>query len=374
MQKDDKLLNKKDILNIIKALAFERAPSGMEKARGEIFKKEMEKLLTDKDIPIKSDALGNYYVRFKGTSTKKSIAILAHIDEIGGTIRKIKKGGTLEFSKRGGYEGRWLISQKVQILNKERKWINGVIAGRSTHSTPVKLRGKEFIDPLELEIYIGASSKEEVENDYKIHVGSPIVFSGEFGLMNADVNDDVISGYSMDNLAALTCNIVLTEKILKNLINEFGIIKIPYNVYIVATTREEIGTEGALFFVKNNPIDTVIAIDIGLVAKSPGTVSSGIKLNKGPVIVWQDNQGAGIYDYDLCVELTKVADKNKIEYQNGVFEIYGSDAGKTQKWLGIPSALIGIPTMFSHNVPEISTLSGIENTAELIFQYLNNLK
>lgn len=367
-------MNKKEILNIIKALAFERAPSGMEKARGEIFKKEMEKLLIDKDIPIKSDALGNCYVRFKGTSTKKSIAILAHIDEIGGTVRKIKKDGTLEFSKRGGYEGRWLISQKVQILNKERKWINGVIAGRSTHATPAKLRSKEFIDPLELEIYIGANTRDEAEDDYKIHVGSPIVFSGDFGLMNADVNDDVISGYSMDNLAALTCSIVLTQKILKNLINEFGIIKVPYNVYIVATTREEIGTEGALFFVKNNPIDTVIAIDIGLVEKSPGTVGSGIKLNKGPVIVWQDSQGTGIYDYDLCVELTKVADKNKIEYQNGVFETYGSDAGKTQKWLGIPSALIGIPTMFSHNVPEISTLSGIENTAELIFQYLNNLK
>ncbi len=367
-------MNKKDILNIIRNLAVERAPSGMEKARGEIFKKEMEKLLIDKDIPVKSDALGNYYVRFKGTSAKKSIAILAHIDEIGGTVRKIKKGGTLEFSKRGGYEGRWLISQKVQILNKDRNWINGVIAGRSTHATPTKLRGKEFIDPLELEIYIGANTKEEAESDYKIHVGSPIVFSGEFGLMNADVNDDIISGYSMDNLAALTCNIVLTEKILKNLINEFGIIKIPYNVYIVATSREEIGTEGAMFFVKNNPVNTVIGIDIGLVADSPNSVSTGIKLNKGPVIVWQDSQGKGIYNYDLCEELTKVADKNKIDYQNGVFENYGSDAGKTQKWLGIPSALIGIPTMFSHNVPEISTLSGIENTAELIFQYLNNLK
>ena len=43
IQKDDSSLNKKDILNIIKALAFERAPSGMEKARGEIFKKEIEK-------------------------------------------------------------------------------------------------------------------------------------------------------------------------------------------------------------------------------------------------------------------------------------------------------------------------------------------
>ena len=367
-------MNKKEILTIIKTLASERAPSGMEKARGELFKKEMEKILKDKDIPVKTDTLGNYYVRFKGTSGKKAIAILSHIDEIGGTVRKIKKKGTLEFSKRGGYEGRWLVSQKVQILNKDGVWINGVIAGRSTHSTPSKLRKKEFIDPLELEIFIGANNKDEVITDYKIHVGAPIIFYGEFGLLNPEINDNVISGYSMDNLAALTCSIVLTQKIMKNLVNEFGIIKIPYDVYIVATTREEIGTEGALFFIKNNPVDKVIAIDIGLVEDLPSSVHSGIKLTDGPVIVWQDSSGKGVYDYEFCKDLANTAEKNKINYQNGVFEMYGSDAGKTQKWLGGPSALIGIPIMFSHNVPEISTLSGIDSAAELIHQFLKNSK
>lgn len=366
-------MNKKDIFNIIKNLASERAPSGMERARAELFKKEVEKLLVDKQIYVKTDSLGNYYIRFKGTTGKKAIAILSHIDEIGGTVRKIKKKGTLEFSKRGGYEGRWLVSQKIQVLNKDGVWINGVIAGRSTHSTPNKLRGKELIDPLELEIFIGANNKEEVINDYKIHIGAPIVFSGEFGLLNPEINDDVIAGYSMDNLAALTCNIVLTEKIVRNLVDEFGTIKVPYDVYIVATTREEIGTEGALFFVKNNPIDRVIGIDIGLVAE-PKSVSSDIKLNDGPVIVWQDSLGKGIYDYEFCKVLANVAEKNKLAYQNGVFESYGSDAGITQKWLGIPSALIGIPVKFSHNVPEISTLSGIEAAVELIYQYIRSLK
>ncbi|GAH32727.1 unnamed protein product, partial [marine sediment metagenome] len=32
-------MNKKDILSIIKILASERAPSGIERARGELFKK-----------------------------------------------------------------------------------------------------------------------------------------------------------------------------------------------------------------------------------------------------------------------------------------------------------------------------------------------
>ena len=367
-------MNKKEILRIIKILASERAPSGMEEARGELVKKEIENLLINKEIPVKKDSLGNYYVRLKGTTGKKAIAILAHIDEIGGTIRKIKKNGTLEFSKRGGYEGRWLVSQRVEILNSEGIWVRGVIAGRSAHTTNDKLRTKEKIEPLELEIYIGANNKDEVVNDYGIHVGAPLVFAGEFNLLNPDINDDVISGYSMDNLASLTCMIILTQKIVEKIMTEFGTLKISHDVYIVATSREEIGTEGAFYFVKNNPVDKVIAIDIAPVGDFKGSIDSGIKLEEGPVIIWQEGRGSGVMDYNMCKNLKEIAEANKMYYQDGVYEFYGTDAGKAQKWLGISAATIGIPAMFSHNVPEISTLSGIEAAAELIFQYLRSLK
>jgi len=369
-------VKKENILDVIKILASERAPSGLEKGRGELFKKEIEKLLVNKGISIKIDELGNYSIKLKGTAGKEreSIAILAHLDEIGGTIRRIKKDGKLEFSKRGGYEGRWLISRKIKILNSEGKWINGVIFGRSTHSTPDSLRVKEKIEPLELEIYIGATDKNEVINDYKIHIGAPFVFDGDFDLLNPDINKNIIAGYSMDNLAALTCLIALTQKIVNNLMTDFGTLKISHDVYIVATTREEIGTEGALYFIRNNLVKKVIAIDIGLVADFSGAITSDIELTKGPVIVWQDSSGKGIYDYNLCKTLKDIAEKNSIEYQNGVFEFYGSDAGIAQKWFGIPSALIGIPVMFSHNVPEICTLNGIDAGAELVFQYLKSLK
>jgi len=366
-------MKKKEILNIIKVLASKRAPSGLEKERGELFKREMEKILSS-DFKLKTDQVGNYYTKLKGTSSGKKIAIIAHMDEIGGTIRKVRKDGKLEFSKRGGYEGRWLISKKILLLNIEGQWINGIICGRSTHSTPEKLRGKEKIDPFELQIFIGAQSKEEVLNKYKLHVGAPFVFSGECDLLNPNLDDDVIAGYSMDNLAALTCLIVLTEKIISKLKRKLGGLNFPGDIYIVASTREEIGTEGAFYFTRNHSIDRVIAIDIGIVEDAPGTVHSELKLRDGPVIVWQELSGRGILDYNICKELTAIAEKNDIEYQHGVFEFYGSDAGKTQKWLGLPSALIGIPTKFSHNVPEVSTLSGIESTAELIFNYIKDLK
>ncbi|MBD3341928.1 MAG: hypothetical protein GF353_22690 [Candidatus Lokiarchaeota archaeon] len=367
-------MDKKEILQIINSLASVRAPSGMEKERGLIYKKEIIKSFSKYNISVNTDALQNFYVKLKGINAKKDVAILAHIDEIGGTIRRIKKNGYLEFSRRGGYEGRWLVSRTIQILNKDGKWINGVIGGRSTHSTPEKLRSKEKIDPLEMKIYIGAKSRDEVINKYGIHVGSPLVFKGEFGLFNPDQDDNIIAGYSMDNLAALTSLIVLSERISTKLLTDYGSCKIPYNIHIVATSREEIGTEGAHHYTRVNNIDQVIAIDIAPVADFSGSVNSGIKLDGGPVIVWQERRGSGVMDYDFCRSLIKIAEKNALDYQNGVFEFYGSDAGKSQKWLGISSALIGIPVLFSHNVPEISTLNAIKNTAELIYLYLKSLK
>ncbi|MFX1384866.1 MAG: M42 family metallopeptidase [Promethearchaeota archaeon] len=367
-------MNNKEILTVITKLASQRAPSGLEKARSEVFKKELETIFKEKDIPVNKDLLGNYYVKLKGKSGKLSIAILAHIDEIGGTIRKIKKKGTLEFSRRGGYEGRWLVSRTIEILNKEGNWIKGIISGRSAHSTPDRLRTKEKLDPLEMEIYIGAKSKEEAIKDYKIHVGSPFVFSGDFGLLNPEINDNLIAGYSMDNLAALTCLIVLAEKIKNQLMDDFGHVKLSHDVYIVGTTREEIGTEGAYYFLKHNNMDRVIGIDIGLVADFSGSVNSDIQLEGGPVIIWQEGRGHGVLDHGFCKNLSDIAEKKNIPFQNGVCEFYGSDAGKAQKWLGVPSALIGIPVMYSHNVPEISTLSGIDKAAELIIEYLKSLK
>ena len=267
-----------------------------------------------------------------------------------------------------------MISRVIEILNKDGKWIRGVIEGRSAHSTPEKLRIKENINPLELEIFMGAKSKEEVYGKYNLHIGAPFVFSGDFGLLNPDIDENIISGYSMDNLAALACLVVLTKRIIDGLLNDYGSLKINHNIYIIATTREEIGTEGALFFLRNNPVDKVLAIDIGLVSDFSGSVSSDINLHGGPVVVWQESRGYGVLDHETCQALTKVAEKIKLKYQDGVCEFYGSDAGKAQKWLGIPSALIGIPTMYSHNVPEICTLNGINDASELIFQYLKSLK
>ena len=61
------MMNNKEILRIIKVLSSKRAPSGLEMERGELFKKEIEKLIANKNISVDKDQLGNYFIKLKGT-------------------------------------------------------------------------------------------------------------------------------------------------------------------------------------------------------------------------------------------------------------------------------------------------------------------
>ena len=74
-------MNKKEIFRIIKTLSSARAPSGLERARGELFKRELEKILTDKNIKVNTDSLSNYFVKFKGKSCEKAIANALKMNE-----------------------------------------------------------------------------------------------------------------------------------------------------------------------------------------------------------------------------------------------------------------------------------------------------
>lgn len=356
------LYSKDRLLVWLKKISEHRAPSGIEEERmeviGDIIKKEL------KFSEIHRDRLGNLYVKFNKNIEQPKIIIMCHVDEIGATVRKITKSGRILISNRGGIESRWLVSRRVKILTSNKKWINGVLLGRTAHAVAASHRNKDNIDIFDVEIYIGAESLDEVKK-MGVHIGSPIVFSETLDLLNRDLDNDTIAGHSLDDLIAVVANLLVIGAIL-----EFNPEKLNAQILISFDTREEIGCSGAKFILKEEKPDIAIGVDVGVVENAKGMVECGAELRKGPTIVWQEASGRTIFDYDLVKEITEVSEKLGINYQNGVFQFYGSESGVAQEEFGIPSALIAIPTLTLHNVPEISTLTGIIKTAELIIGWL----
>ena len=182
------------VYTMLKELASIPSPSGYEEMRRNVVMKHWSE--HTKNITI--DKIGNIiaHVKSKGESNKK-IIVSAHLDEIGGTIRKICDDGRLKFSKRGSYEDGLVSGKKIKIRTSSNKWINGIIEGRSFHAINEKYRSK-YPNLLEDSyIYLGAESKDEIVM-WDIHVGAPFVFDEPFGYLGN--SDNIISGKSLDDL------------------------------------------------------------------------------------------------------------------------------------------------------------------------------
>ncbi|HMF33574.1 MAG TPA: hypothetical protein VKK79_19280 [Candidatus Lokiarchaeia archaeon] len=347
-----------DLFSAILDLFSARAPVGLEFDRAKIFTNQAQAAARG-SFEVLTDKFGNVICHKPGTGPK--ILVCAHLDEIGGTVLIVLDNGRLKFTNRGVLQARWLVSEEVLIRNDNGKWINGIIGGKAAHAVPPDSRDKNHPDIHDLEIYIGLEKAEEVFQA-GIHAGSPIVFAGEIKQLNPDFTPEIISGPSMDDLIGI---ITLLE-----LMDQTAELDLLVDLYLVATAREEVGGQGAVVAARAIQPDLIVAIDIGIVEKSPDTWDYGLKFSAAPVIVWQDSAGRTVYNTRACESLKQVGQAADIPVQDATFQFYGSDSGHTQEALGIQAVLLAIPTLFSHNVPEVSRLDGARNCAALLKAWL----
>jgi endoglucanase len=354
------------ILHEIETLAAQRAPAGLEHARGMTWQKICEGYCSP--TQISQDSLGNVIIRippvesFKEKDSPLRILLMAHLDEIGGNIYKIQKNGRLLFNKRGGFEARWLISRRVEILALNGTWIKGIILGRTVHAIPPEARNKPGPSVEELEIFIGADTEEQVIKA-GIHIGAPVVFENYTSLLSPEIDPDLIISNSFDDLVGIC---VLTELLARFQQGN------PFQAEIIITgvVREEIGSEGAIFVGNNLHPTHCIGIDFGVVESDKVALDCGGRLKGGPMIVWAESQGRGVFDYEIGKTMVSAAEAAHLPYQHAVFAFYGSDAGRIQAHYGIPSILIGVPLLNGHNNAEIIALSEIGKAADLIWAWL----
>ncbi len=349
-----------DLFDILTQLSQARAPVGLEKDRANIFTKLAS--ATNKGLyEIAKDDYGNVICHRPGHGPK--VLVCAHLDEIGGTVLNVQKTGRLKFTNRGGVQTRWLVSQEVMILNDKGNWVNGIICGKAAHSVPPDKRDKTSVDFQELEIFIGAENPSQV-TQAGIHAGSPIIFAGDFKRLNPEINPEIVSGPAMDDLVGVATLLQIMESAPD--------LDLPVDLYLAATVREEVGGQGAINAARVIQPNMIVAIDIAIIEKAPDTWDYGLEFTLGTAIVWQDSLGRTIYNFQACSDLKQLAEKKGIPIQDATFQFYGSDSGHAQEALGIQAVLLGIPTLFSHNVPEVSRLDAIRNCAQLVIEWMKH--
>lgn len=355
---------------LLEELSLTFGPSGFEGDMHEVIKGRL------KDIcDFECDRLGSIICRHKGSNpnsraakaagkaSKPTVGIFTHIDEVGFMVRGIMANGFIKFINLGGWTTQTLPSQKVLIRNAEGDYVIGVIGMKPPHMMTDDERSKApKIDALYIDI--GASSADEVVNDFKIELGSPAVPYSEFGDLNKSW---LYYGKAFDNRAGV-CAMLQIMLAAAGRSYEFEIAG-------VGSTLEESGLRGAKTSAARIKPDLAIVIDTPPADDTPNNETAFPvqgKLGCGPQIRLYDPTMIANPRFIDFIKKTVKADKLNAQY--AVRSSGGTDAGSVHlSDSGVPTVVLGIPTRYIHSHTSVINVNDIDDTVRLTLRLLEKL-
>jgi putative aminopeptidase FrvX len=336
-------------LELLKSLSEVAGIPGWEDRVRDLVIKELKGLVDD----VRTDALGNVIAHKKGKGRKVMIA--AHMDEIGFYVKHVDDKGFLRLQNVGGFDTRNLFARQVTVHTAKGDLLGLMNPG----SKPIHISSPEERNkiPLLAEFFVDTGLTPEAVKK-QVRVGDPVTLKQE-----AKELGNLFTGKAMDDRVAV---FVLLES-LRQLKNK----KLPYDVYAVFTTQEEVGLRGAVTSAYGVEPDIGIALDITLAVDTPGASpdQAVTELGKGVAVKVMDSYS--ISDRSLVQTFVDLAEKKKINHQMEVLPLGGTDAGAIQRSrAGVPSITLSIPSRYVHTVTECVHVDDVAATIELLNAYL----
>jgi putative aminopeptidase FrvX len=342
-------------MRLLQRLTEANGVSGYEHEVRQLVKEELQQF----DVSIISDGLGSIFGQKKGVSEKPRILIAGHLDEVGFMVSEITKTGYLRFTPLGGWWSQVLLSQRVLVMSKHRKF-TGVIGSKAPHVLSAEERKKVY--PMkEMYIDVGAHSDTQVK-EWGIRVGDPIVPICPFEILP---DQDTILAKALDN--RMGCYVAL--EVLRRLQTE----EHPNTVIAGATVQEEVGLRGAQTAAVAVDPDVAFAIDVGIAEDAPGQENLlHPKMGNGPVVTFLD--ATMIPNIGLRDLVLDTAEEMNIPIQHETMLGGGTDAGRfhTNK-IGVPSLVIGVAARYIHSHVSMVSRRDIENVIDLMVNVIKKI-
>jgi putative aminopeptidase FrvX len=215
---------------LLQALADAAAPSGFEGPVRKIMVEHM-KPLAEK---LSYDGLGSV-IAVQGSSGPR-VMVDAHMDELGGVVRRVSNDGYLTMQMLGGWLDQALVDQRWTIIGSKGP-VRAITGIRDIHIVPQEERTKVY--PREsIFLDVGAKNAAEVAA-LGLEPGDPVVPDAPFAVMNGAQNypNQNYLGKGWDDRVG--CAVVIEA--MKKLAHAPH----PNQIFWVATVQEEIGLRGA---------------------------------------------------------------------------------------------------------------------------------
>jgi putative aminopeptidase FrvX len=339
---------------LLRDLSNAAGPSG--------FEEPVRKLMVERMRPytksITYDGLGSV-IAAQGTSGPR-VMLDAHMDELGGMVRRITGDGFLSMQMLGGWLDQALVDQRWVIITA-RGPVKAVTGLRDVHVATADERSRVFSrDSLFLDI--GAKTAAEARA-MGVEPGDPVVPDAPFEILNGSQN---YLGKAWDDRVG--CAVLL------EVMRRFATTAHPNQIFYAATTQEEVGLRGAHSAADAIKPDVGIAIEGGIAGDMPGThpEETQAKLGAGPGIFLYDSSAL---PNRKMVALTKAAAaEKKIPLQLDLVQGYGDDSAEIQKsTMGVPTVNLVVPVRYTHAHNGIMNRGDFDRMVDLVVAMIQKL-
>ncbi|WMY73315.1 aminopeptidase [Buttiauxella selenatireducens] len=331
-------------LSLLKALSEADAIASSEQEVRDILLQQARHF--DKEVQF--DGLGSTLIRLNQAAGPK-IMICAHMDEVGFMVRSISREGAIDVIPIGNVRMTARTLQPVRITTRSGNKIAGLLDGDNNRGEISNLR-----------VDIGAISAEEVELA-GINPGDTVTFNTPF----SQQPNGRVMGKAFDD--RLGCWHLL------ELLRDLHSAELEAEVWLVATSSEEVGLRGGQTATRLLNPDVALVLDTACWAKNfDYGPSNHRQIGKGPMLVMYDK--TLIPSPRLTQLIEHVARENSIPLQRDMFSNGGTDGGSVHlSGCGIPTVVLGPPTRHGHCAASIADEKDLMHTHQLLVALIHQL-
>jgi endoglucanase len=340
---------------LLEKLSNAPGPPGAEEAVRTIMVQQMKPLSTE---PLRYDGMGSVITQ-QGTSGPR-VMIDAHMDELGGMVRRITPNGFLSMQMLGGWLDQALVDQRWIILGSKGP-VHAVTGIRDIHVLAADDRTRPFPRDMLL-IDVGAKDAAEA-TALGIEPGDPVVPDSPFIELNGTGN---YLGKAWDDRVGCAALIEAMQRTAK----------MPHanQLFFVATTQEEVGLRGARSAAQVVKPDIGIALEGGIAgdtfAGHPEETQA--KLGAGPGIFLFDS--SAMANRKFVKQVKEIARQHQIPLQLDLVQGYGDDSAEIQESNGgVPTVNLVAPIRYTHAHNGILNRKDFDQLVDLLTNLLVSL-
>lgn len=339
---------------LLAELADAPGPPGFEEEVRRIVVRELTPL-ADK---VSYDGVGSVIAQHGSSGPK--VMLDAHMDELGGIVRRVTPGGYLTMQMLGGWLDQALPDQRWVIIGKNGP-VKAVTGIRDVHVVPADERNRVYPrDSLYLDV--GAKNPAEVAA-LGLSPGDPVVPDAPFAVLGKSGR---YLGKAWDDRVGVAVVIEAMRRLRAS--------GHPNQLFVAATVQEEVGLRGARTSADLIKPDVGIAIEGGIAGDTPGRNPEETQavLGGGPGIFLYDS--STLPNRRMVALVAEVAAAKGIPLQRDLVQGYGDDSAAIQATNGgVPTVNLVVPARYTHAHNGVIDRADFDRMVDLVVALIGRL-